>query len=250
MRPLEAIGHFSTGKGFLELEVWRLVTFQFLHAHDTILHLLFNMIGLFFFGPIVERGLGSRRIFLAFYLLCGICGALLYLVLNLLGNLTGTGAAFLLFDDMYTPLIGASAGVFGILIGSAYFAGNQTMLIFGIIPMTIRTGAYLFVLLEFLHLLTGGWNQGGNAAHLGGAAAGYVFVRRSHLLRDFFDIFGPSTRRPPGTPPARARVRKPRGAAKQKDVDKVLDKVRRHGLHALTEREREILRKATEDQQG
>jgi membrane associated rhomboid family serine protease len=55
MPPLRAVGHFSTAKAFFGLEVWRFVTFQFLHADTT--HLLFNMMGLFFFGPLVEQRL-------------------------------------------------------------------------------------------------------------------------------------------------------------------------------------------------
>ena len=74
--------HFSTKKVIGGAELWRLVGFQFLHANEY--HLLFNMVRLFFFGPLVERYLGGKR-YLAFYLLCGMFGALLYLVLNLGG---------------------------------------------------------------------------------------------------------------------------------------------------------------------
>ena len=71
---LQSYLHFSTQRGFLKLEFWRFLGFQFLHSHDTLLHLVFNMVALYFFGPIVERYLGSKR-YLAFYLLCGIFGA-------------------------------------------------------------------------------------------------------------------------------------------------------------------------------
>ena len=59
MHLLTAYGHFSTATGFMQLEVWRLVTFQFLHANFT--HIFFNMFGLFIFGGIVEEYLGSKR---------------------------------------------------------------------------------------------------------------------------------------------------------------------------------------------
>ena len=59
MDPLQAWGHFSTAKGFFQYEVWRLVTFQFLHAN--FVHLFFNMFGLFIFGGMVEQYLGRRR---------------------------------------------------------------------------------------------------------------------------------------------------------------------------------------------
>ncbi|MHC4975587.1 MAG: rhomboid family intramembrane serine protease, partial [Planctomycetota bacterium] len=74
--------HFSTAKGLFGLEIWRFIGFQFIHANMN--HLLFNMLGLFFFGGMVERYLGKKR-YVAYYLLTGVCGALFYLLLNLMG---------------------------------------------------------------------------------------------------------------------------------------------------------------------
>ena len=72
MSPLQRWLHFSTKKVIGGGQLWRLVGFQFLHADMT--HLLFNMVALFFFGPLVERFLGGKR-YLAFYLLCGVFGS-------------------------------------------------------------------------------------------------------------------------------------------------------------------------------
>ncbi|MBL0927282.1 MAG: rhomboid family intramembrane serine protease [Phycisphaerales bacterium] len=239
-KPLTAIGHFSTGKGFVELQVWRLVTFQFLHVNE--IHLLLNMLGLWFFGPAIEQHLGSRRQFLAFYFVCGIAGALMYLALNLAGYLIGKPLPGLLFIDLYTPLIGASAGVFGVLLASAYVAGRETMYVFLVIPMKIRTGAYLMAAISVLTLLRSGWNAGGEAAHLGGAVAGFFFIRYPHLLLDFFDefLFGGSSRKSPA--PARPRP------DRQARVDAILDKVHRQGLSSLTDAERRILERASKSQ--
>ncbi|MDX2115069.1 MAG: rhomboid family intramembrane serine protease [Planctomycetota bacterium] len=240
MTPLKAVGHFSTGRGFFGLEVWRLITFQFLHADIT--HLAFNMLGLWFFGPLVEQHLRSRKRFWAYYLTCGICGAVLYLTLNTAGHVLNARVPGLLFSDIYTPLIGASAGVFGILMAAAFIAANEQMLVF-FIPMKIRTGAYLLFGLAVLNLVRQGQNAGGDAAHVGGAVAGYFFIRNMHLLRDFFDVFGPADRSG-----RRARKAERGEAARtQKRVDAVLDKVSREGLHSLTEEEKEILRRATDE---
>lgn len=242
MPPLQAFGHFSTAKGFFGLEVWRFITFQFLHADMS--HLLLNMMGLFFFGPLVEQRLRSRRRTWAYYLVCGICGAILYLTLNLLGYLFGARVPGLLFEDMHTPLIGASAGVFGVLMASAYIAGDAIMLVFFVLPMKIRTGAYLMVLLALFNLIRGGANAGGDAAHLGGAIAGFFFIRNMHYLRDFFEIFGPSR----GSSDRRGT--QGRRAVSRSQVDALLDKVREGGLHSLTEQEQELLRRATREQRG
>ncbi|MEC9372379.1 MAG: rhomboid family intramembrane serine protease, partial [Planctomycetota bacterium] len=166
MGPLAAFFHFSSAKLFFGLEFWRLLGFQFLHANLT--HLFFNMIGLYFFGGLVEGYLGSKR-YAAFYLVCGIFGAVLYLILNLMGTVAaqmGLSLPLLLINDMHTPLIGASAGVFGVLMAAAFVAPNAQILIFFILPMRLATAAYLFVLLAFLNLLTLGANAGGDAAHL------------------------------------------------------------------------------------
>src|ERR1700722_8971424 len=75
---LSGLGHFSAYTALYHLQIWRFITFQFLHANA--MHLVFNMIGLFFFGPMIESYLGSRR-YLVFYLLCGVAGAISYIVL-------------------------------------------------------------------------------------------------------------------------------------------------------------------------
>lgn len=233
MSPLEAIGHFSTTAAFTHIEVWRFITFQFLHAN--IIHILFNMIGLYFFGPLVERYLGGR-LFLAFYLVCGVFGAFVFLILNLIGFLVT-------MPD--TPLIGASAGVFGVLMASAFIARDAIMLVFFAIPMKVSTGAYLFVAFAALNLILQGRNAGGDAAHLGGAAAGFFFIRKPHLLLDFFDDFLGSSDRSKARRVARGK--KPRKTRRSKRLDEILDKVHREGMHALSDEERKFLAEASEE---
>lgn len=245
MAPLTAVGHFSTTKGFLRLEVWRLVTFQFLHAN--FMHIFFNMLGLWIFGGIVEQYLGSRR-YLAFYLMCGICGGLLYLLLNLIGQ-TGIPLPGSLRVGISTPLVGASAGVFGVIVACAYIAPNTVVrLLFPPIPLKMRTFAYGYVLIAAANLLIiKGSNQGGDAAHVGGALGGFFFIRRPHLLRDFFDVFGNSNKPRDGARGAAPTRRSRRGQAKDAEVDRILDKVNSEGLHSLTDAEKKTLRKASED---
>jgi len=238
MPPLTAWGHFSTGKAFLPgLEVWRFVTFQFLHGDMS--HLILNMMGLFFFGPLVEQHLRTRRRFLSFYLACGIAGALAYLLLNLVGVLSGWKAGFL-FQDMFMPLVGASAGIFGILMAAAKFAGNGTMLVFMVLPMRISTGAYLMAAFAAFNLLRGGQNAGGDAAHVGGAIAGFFFVRNMHLLRDFLDIFGRSSA-------PKRKARQGPDASTQKKLDAILEKVHAEGLHSLTPAEQKFLQAQSQE---
>lgn len=246
----------TPGVGFAGLELWRFIGFQFCHADLN--HLIFNMIGLFFFGPIVERFLGARR-FLAFYLICGIAGAVLYLLLNASGfaamQLSGGRATVpgLLFNDPYTPLVGASAGIFGILIASARIMPNATVLLFFIIPMRLRTLVYGLVIIAVGTVILGGAragsNAGGEAAHLGGAIAGWWLIARPDRLQGFFDFLGRaggSASRRGARRAADAPVRTAqRIAAEDAEVDRILDKIKREGLGSLSEAERRTLKDAS-----
>ncbi len=248
MPPLHRWLHFSTDRGFRRLEVWRFVGFQFLHGGLT--HLLFNMVGLFFFGSLVERYLGSKR-YLAFYLLCGIFGALMYLLLNLGGYITalkfGQSVAIpgLLFNSPSTPLIGASAGVFGVLMAGAFLAPNAIVLLFFILPMRLATLAYALVIIALINVIFGGNNAGGEAGHLGGAIAGFYFIRHPHHLHGFFDFMG---RIDPTSHHYRGKRRRfGRGPKKESrsDIDRILDKISDRGLHSLTDKEKRLLRDAS-----
>jgi membrane associated rhomboid family serine protease len=226
-RPIEHWGHFSTAKGFFGLEVWRLITFQFLHFGW--LHLGLNMLGLWLMGPDVEEFLGRKR-YLAFYLVCGVFGAVAYLLLNLLGNTLGQHWRIpgLLFDDVATPLVGASAGIFGIILAAAYIAPQRIVDLFFVIPVKVRVLAYGLLGVAAVQLFIGAPNAGGEAAHIGGALAGYYFIRRSYLLRDFFEVLGDE---PPDQNPG--------------EVDRVLAKVGREGRASLTPAEQRVLDDAT-----
>ena len=253
MPPLMRGLHFSTTLGFLGVQFWRFIGFQFLHAN--ISHILFNMLGLYFFGSLVERNLGGKR-FLAFYLLCGICGALMFLLLNLGGIVVSLMSdesvriPGLLFNSPHTPLVGASAGVFGVLMAGAYLAPRAEVLLFFIIPMQLRTLAYALVVIALFTVITGGGNAGGEAGHLGGAIAGFYFIRRPHHLHGFFDILGwldptshhyrDKTFRPPSEPP-------PRRPTDSAEIDRILDKIRDQGLGSLTAHEKRILKDASRE---
>lgn len=169
--PLEYFGHFSTGTAVWGAQVWRFITFQFLHANFQ--HLLFNMLGLYFFGQMMETYLGRQR-YLMFYLLCGVAGAAAYLVL---------WAAGLLVTNAWVPLVGASAGIFGMLAAAAQVAPRaKVMLMFPPMPVELRTWAYVLLGIAAATILFAGPNAGGEAAHLGGALLGMWMIRNPRVL--------------------------------------------------------------------
>ncbi len=229
-------GNFNLEQGLFGFQLWRVVTYQFLH--HGFMHVLFNMIGLYFFGPMLEKWWGSRR-FLAFYLLCGICGAFL---MTLLAYVPG-----LLMVGPMTTLVGASGSLFGILAAAAYlYPKHRVMLLFPPVPMSMRTMALLFMGLAFLSILSGTPNAGGEAAHLGGALLGFLLVKHPRTL-DWADRFSPSAIQHNVNKGRFERKRK-QGLADRAEIDRILDKVRDHGLASLTRKEKKLLSDETERQ--
>ncbi len=172
-------GAFSYITAIKQMQIWRFLSFQFLHADA--MHLLMNMFGIYFFGPLVESYLGRRR-FLFFFLLCGATGPIAYLMFQALGVLILNPAA---------ALIGASAGVFGILVAAAAIAPRELVqLLFLPFPIRLQTMAYLLIGVAAFTVFSRGNNAGGEAAHLGGAALGFYLVRHPHLL-NWANTIGP-----------------------------------------------------------
>ncbi|MEM0913493.1 MAG: rhomboid family intramembrane serine protease [Planctomycetota bacterium] len=225
-------GNFNVEQAVYGGQVWRFFTYQFLHAG--LLHVLFNLIGLFFFGPMVEAWLGSRR-FLAFYLLCGASGSVVFTLLGFIpGLLPSAGGA----------LIGASGAVFGILAAAAVIAPRQEVLFLFIIKMQIRTMVLIFLGIAALSVIVGSRNAGGEAAHLGGAVLGFGLIKAPWLLNwaDGFrapDIKGAIDQR-------RRESAERREAATEAEIDRILAKVSEHGLHSLTAKEKRVLSSETE----
>jgi len=206
------------------LQIWRLLTYQFLH--DGLYHILFNMIGLYFLGPTLERHWGSNR-FLKFYIGCGMAGGLFYILLAIVGFLP---VGF---------MIGASGAILGMLAACAILF-PQFIVFFLFFPVPIRIAAIILIFIYSANLLSKGPNAGGDSAHLAGMAAGalYVFTQSSRtamLLK------------------IRARQWQKKAVdarTLQVELDRILEKVHQKGIHSLTGKEKRILQKATSDRRN
>ncbi|MEM1354096.1 MAG: rhomboid family intramembrane serine protease [Planctomycetota bacterium] len=182
---LTFFGSFTIPQGINGFQLWRLFSYQFLHAN--LVHIGLNMMALFVFGPMLEQWWGRRR-FLAFYLLCGACGAWLMALF----------AYTPLVDGRTAWLVGASGSIFGILVGVAMaYPTVEVKLILPPMWVTVRRLAMVFLLLSVAQILFG-FNTGGNLAHLGGALFGYFLMQRPWSL-DFADKRAPKLD-PPGKP--------------------------------------------------
>ena len=236
--------------GSMHGRVYQLITFQFLHAG--IWHLLMNMIGLYFFGRAVEDFLGSRGLLK------------LYLTGGLVGGLAQTGLAFLLpraFGE--GAVVGASAGVFALIAAFATRSPDEpiTLLVFLVLPVTFKAKLLLIIegtlaLLGVLGPIVGHPIVGAgiaNGAHLGGMLTGIVWIRWG-LARSWSFSFLPQRKARRDSAPV-APKRSPRNTKRKVDdlppaefisreVDPILEKISAHGIHSLTERERQILEAA------
>jgi membrane associated rhomboid family serine protease len=169
-------GSFSIGDLIFRGQVWRLITCQFLHIG--IWHLVVNMFGLWMFGPVVELNLGSRR-YAFFYFLCGIAGPLTYTLLWGLGILLPEGRGIL--PELMTPMVGASAGIFGVLLAAAYLSPDRLIYIY-FIELPLKVFAWIMMAIAAYTVLTNGGNAGGEAAHLGGGLLGWILIRHEQVL--------------------------------------------------------------------
>jgi membrane associated rhomboid family serine protease len=222
---LNSLFAVSTLSPFQSLQIWRVITYQFLHAGPG--HVIFNMLMLYFFGPTLESLWSSKR-FLKFYLICGAMGGFVYPIL------------------FYSPvpmapsiLVGASGAIFGMIAAMAILFPRVKVYVFGVIPVPMAVLACIMVMVSAYTLL-GGENVGGELAHLGGLAAGAVYVLWQPWVQ-------------------KTRTKMNDGRWEKKitherelyaSVDEILDKVHKSGMKSLTRKEKQILKQATEKEQG
>ncbi len=139
---------------------WTPITYMFVHAN--FMHIFFNMLVLFFFGPRLEMRLGGAR-FIKLYFLSGLAGALL-------------SWAFLLGPPV--PIVGASGAVYGVLMGFAVLWPRDAIYIWGIVPVQARWLVGVMTALTVYQGFGGGQDGVAHFAHLGGFLGGYLYMRR------------------------------------------------------------------------
>jgi membrane associated rhomboid family serine protease len=200
---------------------WRWITYQYLHGDA--MHIFFNLIGIYFFVPPLERIWGGRATFL-FYTAGGIAAGVLFGVIRL-------------FLPPGPYLVGASGSIFAALGAMALLFPQTQILILFVFPMSIRLLALLLGLLWFLIVISSG--NPSAAAHLGGLVFGFVAPYYgkdawSNLVRRF----------------RRSRERRQIAAEQEESamIDRILQKVHDHGMNSLSRSERKALQRATDRQ--
>lgn len=232
---------------------WTLITYFFTHVN--LFHMGFNMLFLYWFGKLINEFLGDKRV-VSLYVLGGIAGGLFYILLyNLLPQ----------FGDRVqnSYMLGASAGVFAIVVGAAAFMPNYTMYLLLIGPVRIKYIAVFYVLLSFFNI--SGSNAGGDIAHLGGAAIGYLYIRqlqkgndlggwvnnaiayiKSFFVRQSKIKVSYSRGKASSSSGRKASKGKTKGAPlhkipNQDEIDAILDKISQAGYESLSKDEKQKL---------
>lgn len=230
---------------------WTLLTHMF--AHVGLLHILFNMLWLYWMGKILSEYLGQRKI-LPLYIMGALAGGIFYMLLfNLLPYFqTSVPAA---------EALGASAGVMAIVVATATLLPDYRIQLIFLGAVKLKWIALVAVVLDVLGM--GGGNAGGSIAHLGGAAFGFLFIRQLQAGTDWskgvtaiIDILIGMFVRPKGprvhyTNTQKVKERKqrrsthsqqqPQSSDQQQRLDDILDKISRSGYDGLTKEEKDFL---------
>lgn len=226
---------------------WTMLTYMFMHDLSGLLHILFNMLVLYWFGRLFVEYLGSDKL-VALYLLGGIAGAAAYLLAyNTIPFFKGRA------EEYAIVMVGASASINAIVVATATLLPNYTFFLLFFGPVRIKYIAAITVFLSFLG--TVGTNAGGNIAHLGGALIGFVYMKQlqsginwggwiTMTIEWFKDLFRAKPRvkvsyRKEG--PTTTVKAQPGGKPSQDELDAILDKISAGGYESLTKEEKEKL---------
>ncbi len=233
---------FPLGMGFMP---WQLVTYMFLHGG--LMHLLFNMLMLWMFGMELENIWGSRK-FLLFYLAAGVAAGLANLFIAPLFSSPG-------------PTIGASGGVYAVLVAFAMLFPNRYVYVMALLPVRAKYLITGFILLEVFNGVSGTMDGIAHIAHLGGAVIGaiWVLLDRQGTIDSMLSSF--SRKKVSGSKSAwdsgpreatfydfkssksenEKKAPDPKFDQSQKEIDAILDKISVSGYASLTENEKRIL---------
>ncbi|MDJ0364512.1 rhomboid family intramembrane serine protease [Hymenobacter sp. H14-R3] len=229
---------------------WTLLTYAF--VHEGFLHILFNMLNLYWFGQIIREYLGDRRL-VSIYVLGALAGAVLFLLAyNFLPALQ---------PMVGQPVLGASASVTAIIVAAATLLPDYTFMLFILGPVKIKWIALVVVLISIAGI--NGGNAGGEITHLGGALLGFIFIKQLNGDRDMGKpvvatgawlsrLFQRRTAMQV-THRGSASAARPAAAGKAapsathpEEVDLILDKISRSGYESLSKDEKQKLFRASQ----
>jgi membrane associated rhomboid family serine protease len=228
-------------------EVWRLLTYAFLHAPNSITHILFNMLFLWWFGSDVEQ-LYGRKEFLAIYLLSALSGGIAY-------------EAWSMTQANQAPCLGASGAITTLLVLCACHFPRRTIYVFMILPMPIWLFAILFVVMDAFYFLSQYKTNVAVVVHLAGAGFAFAYYKMQFNITDHFrewmswkqtrsrsrlKLFDPVPEKEEPVAVSAASSSIVMDEHLEAKLDAILEKIALTGKESLTHQEQEVLRQAAE----
>ena len=223
---------------FMNGQIWRVLTYAFCHSTTAILHIVFNMLFLYWFGKVLEQMYGKRE-FLLLYLVSAVFSGVAFLVIS---YLTG--------DKI--PAIGASGAIMAVVMIFALHFPRQKVYLYFLFPVEIRWIVLFYVIFDsfpILRALAGNNLHDGvaHSAHLGGLLIGFLYYKFQWRFENMLpgNISIPKMR---NKHQRSFKVYEPTSKDEEleKTVDEILAKISREGEASLTNKERKILKKASE----
>lgn len=228
------------------LRPWTILTYAFMHDLRGFMHILFNMLFLYWFGKLFIEYLGSAKL-IAIYILGALAAAMMYLIVF-------NTVPYFKEISGFNGMVGASGAVYAVMVATATLIPDYTFFLLFIGPVRIKYIAAFYILVSFLGSV--GANAGGNIAHLGGALMGFVYIKQlqagvnwggwiTGTLDWINGLFKPS-------PKVKVTYRKTEASApgrnsgvSQQELDAILDKISDGGYESLSKEEKEKLFKAS-----
>ena len=227
----------------LILKPWTLISYMFLHIG--FIHILFNMLWLYSFGRLFLSFLDKKKL-LSVYLMGGLAGAVLYIISFNLFPVFESGRAM-------SVALGASASVMAVVVAISTYIPNHRVYVPILGSVKIKYFAIVFIVSDLLFIYNRSGNLGGHIAHLGGALFGFYYIYQlkkgkdiskgfNNLMYSFFALFKKRSKLKVSHKKAETDMDyNKRKADKQKEVNKILDKISKSGYDSLTKKEKDQL---------
>lgn len=222
---------------------WSILSYMFLH--DGLLHLVFNMLWLYWIGGLLQEYLGNTRTYQT-YILGGIFGGIIFMLsYNLFPAFSSSVAV--------SYALGASAGVLSVVVAAATLLPDYRIMLILLGSVKLKYLALFSVILDLISIPQG--NAGGHIAHLGGALFGFIFIKliyskkfNTNLLDKLFtlpnNLFKPKHKIKVTYKATYMRAEQT-GKPSQQEIDDILDKISKNGYNSLSAKEKEKLFKAS-----
>lgn len=221
------------------LQPWSWLSYMFLHTGFN--HILYNMLFFFFIANLLEGFLGAKRIW-RLYLVGGVFGGLFFVF---------SYNVFPVFASVRegSTLVGASASVLAVVVAAGTYLPDYSVRLFGIIPIKLKWLALISIALDIAMIEQS--NPGGHLAHLGGAMYGYLYVlnlKGKINMPSLDNLLEKVKRKDRPIDERKVKRNKPskNDFPNQEEVDTILDKISKKGYNSLTNKEKDILFRASE----